>query len=101
MGYWLAEVLPPAADEPMGGPDGWLARAAAFLRATAEGAPERFEEIEGVGPTVRTSLAAWLGDPATAGVLQDLVEAGVEPEPPAARHPAARPPGRSPARPSS
>ena len=69
----------------MGGPDGWFARVADFLRETAEGAPERFEEVEGVGPTIRTSLAAWLGDPATAGVLRDLVDAGVEPERPAAR----------------
>jgi DNA ligase (NAD+) len=82
---WLAEKVPPAADEPMGGPDGWFARVAGFLRETAENAPERFEEIEGVGPTVRTSLAAWLSDPATADALRDLVDAGVEPERPVAR----------------
>ena len=85
MGGWLAEVLPPAADEPMGGAGGWFARVADFLRETAASAPERFEEIEGVGPTVRTSLAAWLSDPATADALRDLVDAGVEPERPAAR----------------
>ena len=82
---WLAEVVPPGADEPMGGPDGWFARVADFLRETAATAPERFEEIEGVGPTVRASLAAWLSDPATADVLRDLVAAGVEPERPAKR----------------
>ena len=86
---WLAEVLPPAADEPMGGADGWFARVADFLRETAVGAPERFEEIEGVGPTVRASLATWLSDPATADVLRDLVDAGVEPERPPERASAA------------
>ena len=85
MGGWLAEVLPPAEDEPMGGPDGWFARVAEFLRETATNAPERFEEIEGVGPTVRTSLAAWLSDPTTADALRDLVDAGVEPDRPAPR----------------
>jgi len=85
MGQWLAEVLPPSEDEPMGGPDGWLARVAEFLRETAAGAPERFEEIEGVGPTVSASLAEWLRDPATADALRDLVDAGVEPERPTAR----------------
>jgi DNA ligase (NAD+) len=85
MGQWLAEVLPPSADEPMGGPDGWLARIAEFLRETAASTPERFEEIEGVGPTVSASLAEWLRDPATAGALRDLVDAGVEPERPTPR----------------
>jgi DNA ligase (NAD+) len=85
MGSWLAEVLPPTEREPMGGPGGWFARVADFLRETAASEPERFEEIEGVGPTVRTSLVAWLSDPATADALRDLVDAGVEPEQPAAR----------------
>jgi DNA ligase (NAD+) len=85
MGQWLAEVLPPSEDEPMGGPDGWLARVAEFLREIAASAPERFEEIEGVGPTVSASLAEWLRDPATADALRDLVDAGVEPERPTAR----------------
>ncbi len=79
---WLAEQLPPGEDEPMGGTDGWLARVARFLRETAATAPERFEEVEGVGPTLRTSLATWLTDPASADVLDDLVRAGVEPERP-------------------
>jgi DNA ligase (NAD+) len=82
---WIAQELPPRADEAMGGPDGWLARVAAFLREVAAEAPERFEEVAGVGPTVRASLATWLTDPATQGVLDDLVDAGVEPERPAAR----------------
>ena len=67
----------------------------------ASEAPERFEEVEGVGPTVSAALARVVrrrrpGD----GVLEDLADAGVEaelPEPPRARPP----PGRWPARPSS
>ena len=49
---WLARVVPPSETEPMGGPDGWLARVDSFLRTTAADAPERFEEVMGVGPTV-------------------------------------------------
>ena len=86
---WLSEVLPPADDEPMGGPDGWFARVARFLRETAASAPERFEEVMGVGPTVRTALVNWLLDPATAGIFDDLIDAGVEPERPPKRAPGA------------
>ena len=86
---WLTEVLPPAEDEPMGGADGWFARVAGFLRETASTAPERFEEIMGVGPTVRTALVNWLSDPATAGIFDDLIEAGIEPERPPKRAPGA------------
>jgi DNA ligase (NAD+) len=82
---WLADALPPGEAEPMGGPAGWFARVVAFLRELAATEPERFEEISGIGATVRASLAAWLGDPTTAGVLDDLVAAGVEPERPAGR----------------
>ncbi|MFL5779581.1 MAG: NAD-dependent DNA ligase LigA [Chloroflexota bacterium] len=74
---WLAERVEPG--------DGWLARVSAYLREVAASAPERFEEVEGVGPTVRASLAAYFADPATAAVLEDLVAAGVEAEPPPAR----------------
>jgi len=86
---WIAQELPPGEDEAMGGPDGWFARVAAFLRNVAAETPERFEEVAGVGPTVRASLAAWLTDPVTQGVLEDLVDAGVEPERPAPRSSAA------------
>jgi DNA ligase (NAD+) len=61
----------------------WLARLSTFLRAVAREAPARFEEVEGVGPTVSASLARWFADETTAGVLDDLADAGVEPEPPA------------------
>jgi DNA ligase (NAD+) len=79
---WLAQAWPPRDDEPMGGPGGWLKRVADELRGTPA---ERFEEVNGIGPTVAASLARWFSDPATADVLHDLVDAGVEPERPAAQ----------------
>jgi DNA ligase (NAD+) len=83
---WIVDRLPPG-DEPMGGPDGWFARVATFLTETATGGPERFQEIAGVGPTVAASLAAYFSAPGTAGILADLVDAGVEPERPTIRAP--------------
>jgi DNA ligase (NAD+) len=83
---WIAGRLPPAVDEPMGGPSGWFGRVAKELRQVTV---EEFEEIFGVGPTVAASLARWFADPATSGVLDDLVDAGVEPERPAAQAQAA------------
>ncbi|HYI22753.1 MAG TPA: NAD-dependent DNA ligase LigA [Candidatus Limnocylindrales bacterium] len=82
MSTWVAQTWPPGDDEPMGGKDGWFARIADELRNTPAG---EFERIPGVGPTVATSLGGWFSDPATAGVLDDLVAAGVEPERPAAQ----------------
>jgi len=76
---WIAARWPPAEGEPMGGRGGWLARVAAELRRTAA---DDLEQIAGVGPAVAASLAHWFTDPATAGVLDDLVDAGVEPERP-------------------
>jgi DNA ligase (NAD+) len=81
---WLATELPRADDEPMTGRDGWLARAARFLADTARERPERFEEVMGVGPTVAASLAEYFGGPGPE-VLDDLVDAGLEPELPAPR----------------
>jgi DNA ligase (NAD+) len=80
---WLNRVATPAADEPMGGPDGWLARVDRFLRETAATAPERFEQVMGIGPTVAAAMARFFTEPASAGILTDLVEAGVAPERPA------------------
>jgi DNA ligase (NAD+) len=77
---WLAVRWPPRDDEPMGGPDGWFKRIAAGLRSIPA---TDYEQISGVGPTVAASLERWLADPLTAGVLDDLVDAGVEPERPA------------------
>jgi len=71
---WIAAAVPP-------GPD-WLRRIAAHLRTLARETPERFEEVEGVGPTVAASLARYFSDDATAAILDDLADAGVEPEPP-------------------
>lgn len=79
---WIAAELPPGEDEPMGGPDGWLARVDTLLRATAAEAPERFEEVPGIGATVAAAIAGYFTAEATSGVLTDLVEAGVEPERP-------------------
>jgi DNA ligase (NAD+) len=79
---WLAAEVP-AGDEPGGE---WLRRAAAHLQHVATEEPARFEEIEGIGPTVATALAAWFADggPGT-DVLGDLADAGIEPELPAPR----------------
>ncbi|HET9852761.1 MAG TPA: NAD-dependent DNA ligase LigA [Candidatus Limnocylindrales bacterium] len=93
LAHWLvAEV--PAPDSP----ESWLARAAAHLRATAGSESERFQEIEGVGPTVSAALASWFapGGPGD-GVLEDLAEAGIDVELPAPRAAAATGPlaGRS------
>jgi DNA ligase (NAD+) len=63
----------------MGGPDGWFGRIATALRAVPAA---DFEGITGVGPTVAAALERWLTDPLTADVLDDLVDAGVEPERP-------------------
>jgi DNA ligase (NAD+) len=75
---WLAVEVPAG--------DDWLRRAAAHLEQIATDDPTRFEEVEGIGPTVSTALAAWfaVGGPGT-GVLEDLADAGVEPELPAPR----------------
>ena len=50
---WLAAEVPAG--------DDWLLRAAEHLKRVAADEPQRFEEIEGVGPTVAGSLAAWFG----------------------------------------
>ena len=75
---WLAAEVPAGED--------WLRRAATHLERIATEEPARFEEIEGIGPTVATALAAWFaaGGPG-AGVFEDLADAGIEPELPAPR----------------
>jgi DNA ligase (NAD+) len=77
---WLASEVPAG--------DDWLRRAAAHLERIATEEPARFEEIEGIGPTVATALAAWFaaGGPGS-GVFEDLADAGIEPELPAPRPP--------------
>ena len=71
---WLTVQVPPG--------DDWLVALSAFLRTVARDEPERFAEVEGVGPTVAASLARYFTDETTATVLDDLADAGVEPEPP-------------------
>jgi len=75
---WLTGELPAG--------DDWLVGAAAHLRHVASETPERFQEVEGIGPTVSTALAAWFrpGGPGE-GVLEDLADAGVEAELPEPR----------------
>jgi DNA ligase (NAD+) len=90
LAHWLATEVPSG--------DGWLIRAAGLLRDVAGTQPARFEEIEGVGPTVSAALAAWFAPGgAGEGVLEDLADAGVEVELPAPRTAAAAGPlaGRS------
>jgi DNA ligase (NAD+) len=79
---WLATRWPPRDGEAMGGANGWFKRVASELRNVPA---SDFEQIEGVGPTVAAALEGWLADPLTADVLDDLVDAGVEPERPTAR----------------
>jgi DNA ligase (NAD+) len=64
----------------MGGPQGWFKRIAAELRTVPA---TDFEQIDGVGSSVAASLERWLTHPLTVDVLDDLVDAGVEPERPA------------------
>ncbi len=75
---WLAAEVPAG--------DDWLVRAAAFLQRVGTDEPTRFEEVEGIGPVVAASLAAWFAEGgAGQDVLEDLAEAGVEAELPAPR----------------
>jgi DNA ligase (NAD+) len=84
---WLVTEVP--SDGPVGDA-AWLRRAGAHLEAVASTEPDRFVEIEGVGPTVSSALAAWFGtDGPGREILDDLADAGIEAElpspPPAAR----------------
>jgi len=78
LAHWLAGEVPAG--------DDWLRRAAAHLERIASEEPARFEEVEGIGPTVSAALASWFaeGGPGR-GVLDDLADAGVEVELPAPR----------------
>ncbi len=71
---WLTLQVPPS--------PAWLADLSRFLEAVARDEPERFAEVDGVGPTVAASLARYFTDETTSGVLDDLADAGVEPEAP-------------------
>jgi DNA ligase (NAD+) len=85
---WLAQrvrpdAYPPA--DPAATPDRWFGAVAAELRRVALEEPESLQEVSGVGPTVGTAIAAWFTSPATQGMLDELVEAGVVPERPEVR----------------
>ena len=78
LAHWLAAEVPAG--------EAWLRRAAAHLERVAAEEPARFEEVEGIGPTVSSALAAWFGEGGPGrGVLEDLADAGVEVELPAPR----------------
>jgi DNA ligase (NAD+) len=85
---WLAAEVPAgeiAAGEVLAA-DAWLRRAAERLERIATDEPARFEEVEGIGPTVSAALAVWFGEDGPGrGVLGDLADAGVEVELPAPR----------------
>jgi DNA ligase (NAD+) len=78
LAHWLAAEIPAG--------DDWLRRASAHLERVATEDPARFEEVEGIGPTVAAALASWFGDGGPGrGVLEDLADAGVEVELPSPR----------------
>jgi DNA ligase (NAD+) len=78
LAHWLAAEIP--------GGDDWLRGAAGHLERIAREEPARFEEVEGIGPTVSTALADWFGANGPGrGVLEDLADAGVEVDLPEAR----------------
>jgi DNA ligase (NAD+) len=90
---WLATRVRPDAypepdRQPDAGPDPWFAAIEAELRRVAAESPETLTEVEGIGPLVATAIGRYFTDPATAGALRELVEAGVVPE-----RPAVPPPG--------
>ncbi len=82
---WLLRRMPPEADEPMGegaSGHGWTWRVADELRRLAVDSPDAFSEVSGIGPTVGASIARYFSDPVTAGILAEIVAAGVEAERP-------------------
>ncbi len=82
---WLLRRMPPGPDEPMGeeaAEHGWTWRVADELRRLAVESPDAFSEVSGIGPTVGASIARYFSDPVTAGILAEIVAAGVEAERP-------------------
>jgi DNA ligase (NAD+) len=76
---WIAERWPVQEGESEAA---WTARVAASLPGTPA---EAFQEVPGIGGVVAGSIAAYFGNPETAAVLADLVDAGVVAETPARR----------------
>jgi DNA ligase (NAD+) len=88
------DAYPPAAPDPATGldRDPWFAAVEQELHRLALEEPEALQEVGGIGPTVSAAMHDWFADPANAGALLELVDAGVVPE-----RPAAVPPGETPA----
>jgi DNA ligase (NAD+) len=79
LAHWLTAEVPD-------GSEPWLVRAGRVLEATATNESERFQELEGIGPTLTASLATFFGTGgAGTGVLEDLAAAGVDVALPAPR----------------
>ncbi|HEY5486886.1 MAG TPA: NAD-dependent DNA ligase LigA [Candidatus Limnocylindrales bacterium] len=76
---WIVERWPVQEGEPEAA---WTARVAASLPGTPA---EALQEVPGIGAVVAASIAGYFGNPETAAVLADLVDAGVVAEPPARR----------------
>ncbi len=76
---WIAERSPVQEGESQAA---WTARVAESLPGTPA---EAFQEVPGIGAVVASSIAGYFGNPETAAVLADLVDAGVVAEPPARR----------------
>jgi DNA ligase (NAD+) len=92
LAQWLARRVwpdaygPPEPDAATGmDRDPWFAAVEAELRRVALEAPETFQEVSGIGPSVSAAMQAWFQDPATRDVLRELVDAGVVPERPVVR----------------
>ena len=75
---WIADRWPPEGMDP----GDWTALVARSLPTVTA---EEFQEVPGIGAVVAASIAGYFGDPASAAVLADLVDAGVGAEPPARR----------------
>ncbi|MGK2852219.1 MAG: NAD-dependent DNA ligase LigA [Candidatus Limnocylindrales bacterium] len=91
---WLATRTRPDAYPAADGdavPDPWFAAVADDLRTIATDTPDTLTEVEGIGPLVAAAIGRYFADPATAGVLHELVEAGVVPERPSVPPPGAAP----------
>ena len=89
---WLAtrsrpDAFPEAAGDAV--PDPWFAAIANDLRHVATMSPETLTEVEGIGPLVAAAIGRFFSDPATAGILEELVEVGVVPERPSVPPPGA------------
>jgi DNA ligase (NAD+) len=69
---WVTAELPAGAATPEA-----LRATAALLHEVATTDPGRFAEVEGIGPTVGASVAAYFAGPAGTDVLEDLADAGV------------------------